>query len=1200
MVLPCLVGLMLAAPAMLPVEFGRDPGFIARPGFLGNPAKEPRLEAVEGGTRLSVAETGKGMKFELPLVPFETADVYLVFTYRAGDLAGGYALWAYDGNPGGLQILGVNELKQDGQPHTVAINLAGQGARGRIRSVVTEVQCRGKPAWVEFRSLAVSETVPAGAEIVGGPLPPPAELTLRAADLTPLEPHPDWLATPSAKAAQSVEDDRLHLTVPEAGRGMKWSVMLREPVDLTRYRYLSVRYRAQDIRPIGDYFVWLGGGLGGQPSKALATVRVNELEADGRWRIAVFALAEPFEVRQVAFQVACEAQRGEVWVDWVRFTGRRPLFDLAELVAFEPGWGSARLPVKDCRMVDLSPAAKAAADTLLPMVGLSAWLPAGRCTVGGVPLEIPAGPTNVALSTSELDLALPVGGAGSELYLLLVARLPETTGQGHRERPFPGFSEPERFVARLCYAGGRVDEQFPLRVESGRFEVRSGPHLYCLPLARERLERVELRNRIGSARYLVAAATLNAGAPATAIPPVQGLPPAAPARKLPTARPGITKTADGYRLGDGVQSLELVTSGGLGLRRLELGCLTGGRLELRPGPLFELGRGELLVPSDKVKVGTPKLVPDGGAQRLTVPFDAGPAVPLRGELRISVGDGEGILMSLRVTQAGTEPFAPIVNFPVLAGVKLGTVDDTWYLYARKGGTVSNRPIHERRAYGGEHPLQVTDLFSPALGGGLALLTEDRDDRYRHLKLDKDDGGVGWRVEYWPAEAAPGVVIDTAPTRLVGHYGDWRQGLALYRRWAHSWYRPQVPRKRWFQEVFYYQQTNAWSSLYDRANDRWRMAETIAKYRDWFGCLDYLHIFDFGQSQVYGRVGDYNHYEELGGLDKMRAAVAEAQAAGVPVGLYIEGYLCDERGVWGREHVAAADIRQRDGQPLLWHGAPMEHMMCAASDIWRRHLVETYRRVAGELKPSGMYIDQYGFTNLWKVCWSREHGHPVPWGPLRGEGETTRAIRAAVPADIATLTEETPNDVHLQYQDGALGYSVWNADVDRAPHRADLVRFVFPDLKVLQLVSYDPFIDGAGYLLKYPFFNGEAWWLGGGTEGTYSEDAHRFLRRALAICHEHLDAFCSDRVEPLVPTLRPTVYANRFDGAQTTVWTLYNAEYTTFRGDLLRLPYRAGASYQDAFADQPLKVRRQGDEVLVPIELGPQAVGCIVERRAGRG
>jgi hypothetical protein len=269
------------------------------------------------------------------------------------------------------------------------------------------------------------------------------------------------------------------------------------------------------------------------------------------------------------------------------------------------------------------------------------------------------------------------------------------------------------------------------------------------------------------------------------------------------------------------------------------------------------------------------------------------------------------------------------------------------------------------------------------------------------------------------------------------------------------------------------------------------------------------------------------------------------------------------------------------------------MLCPASTNWRSHLAGTYRRVAAELQPSGMYIDQYGFVDPWKTCWSRAHGHAVPWPPITGERDTTRAIRSAVPPDIATLTEETPNDVNSQFQDGALGYSVAFSQPALAPHRVDLFRFQFPDFKVFQLVSYNDFVEGGWDMLKYPFFNGEGIWLGNAIPGGFSPDARHFLQKTFAILHEHRAAFGSANVEPLVTTLRPSVFANRFATDKKTVWTLFNAEYCTFRGNLLRVPQVSGERFLDAFTGRQIQPHAENGWAIVPVVLGPRDVGCII-------
>lgn len=1202
-----LCALLLALPSVclaaaeLPLDFDTDPGWEPRPTYLGNPAANPTIEVADGALTLGVAEPGKGMKFQLPLSPLPSdLAAYLVVRYRAENLAGGYAFWVYDDSREGLEILNTSELVQDGEWHTVALDLVACGVSGELSSLVTEVQCRQAPARFTLDWMGLADEAPAGAALVPAVSDVAEDLHVGGVDLLPLQPEPTWLASPADAFGSELEDGALHLWAEGAEKGMKFSGRLREPVDLSRYRYVAIRYRARDVAPWGDYFVWLGSGGGGQPEKWAQPALLHELNADDTWQVMIAPLQEGFSASHFALEVSSSARRGDIWLDSIRFSTRRPLIDVADVLPISEGWDDARGEPAAFAPLDLSSLATEDPRQLMTYLGLKSWLPGGRFTTYGIPFE--TGEQAFAVATPrdiEQVASIPIGQQAAELYILMASKLPaRDTGRMGDPLPMTRFSNPERFVFGVHYADGGVEEMIPVELASGENQVRSGPGAYCLTGLRPVvIDKLVLRNRMETGRFLVAAVTLNQGVAATKEPPIPALAPSVPEASAETGRPGIAAAEGGFSVDSGLLRLDLQTEGGIRVRGLENRCTGPVPMELEPGPLFELVAGDRLLTSEEVAVGQAALETAGAVTTLRVPVDGRPGgVPIAGELVMKVGDGPDILMHLDLRHVGETAATLQVNFPLLRGLRLGQAEDTWYLWARKGGIVSNAPTHQRQAYGGQYPLQVADVFSPGAPGGLALLTYDLQNIYRHWDLTKDEAGVTWRMDYWPYEHEPGAIVETAPTALRAHSGDWRRALGDYKQWLGSWYRPLVARKPWFQGVFYYQQTLAWGALRDRQSGTWRMDEVVNEFRDYFDCLDYLHIFDFGQSQVYGRVGDYSHYDELGGLEAMRGAIAQAQEMGVPIGLYIEGYLCDDRGIWGSENAAKYDIRKADGESLLWPGAPTEHMMCPAAEPWRAHLAATYARVAGELEPNGMYIDQYGFLDQWKVCHSTEHGHPAPWPPIRGERDTTRAIREALPPEIANLTEETPNDVNSQYQDGALGYSVTWSDPTLMPHRVDLFRFMFPDFKVLQLVQYNSFTQGAWEMLKYPFFNGEGYWLGGGTTGTYCEDAHQFLKQAFSILNGHEDAFCSEDVEPLVPTLEPTVYANRFTGQRETVWTLLNARFRTFEGDVLTVPHVEGTTYLDAFSGEAIEARIAGGEATLPLRLGPRGVGCIVAQR----
>ena len=60
-----------------------------------------------------------------------------------------------------------------------------------------------------------------------------------------------------------------------------------------------------------------------------------------------------------------------------------------------------------------------------------------------------------------------------------------------------------------------------------------------------------------------------------------------------------------------------------------------------------------------------------------------------------------------------------------------------------------------------------------------------------------------------------------------------------------------------------------------------------------------------------------------------------------------------------------------------------------------------------------------------------------------------------------------------------------------------------------------------------------------------------------------------------------------------VWTLFNAQFRTYRGACLRVPHRPGTRYTDAFAAAPIQPHIQDGQATLSVTLGPRGVGCVV-------
>jgi len=375
------------------------------------------------------------------------------------------------------------------------------------------------------------------------------------------------------------------------------------------------------------------------------------------------------------------------------------------------------------------------------------------------------------------------------------------------------------------------------------------------------------------------------------------------------------------------------------------------------------------------------------------------------------------------------------------------------------------------------------------------------------------------------------------------------------------------------------------------------AAKVSQIKEAIGACDYLHLFGWAKTDKYGHWGDYRHYDAVGGRGAFVEQVRRCQSEGTPVGLYLDGYLVSTKAVdvsdAQREQWA---VRTKKGA-MLYHKPYVAHSMCPYVRPWRDYLTSVYQRVAAEVQPDGMYLDELGKCMIHRTCYSSEHGHRSPVGMSPGEWLLIRQIREALPAKIATYCEYVPSDVTCQFIDGGFGHVPlygWRRGYDDvAPHYVNLQRFAFPDFKTFQLIYYVPQENGNWFLLKYPFFNGDGYYLTSSCLET-DEHARSFYRNAFRVQNEHTDAFTSSDVEPLVRTEVPNLFANRFSTPGKTVWTLFNANYRTQRGRLLTVPHRVGRSYRDAWHARPVEAATRGGQATLTFEIGPRSVGCIVQ------
>jgi hypothetical protein len=95
----------------------------------------------------------------------------------------------------------------------------------------------------------------------------------------------------------------------------------------------------------------------------------------------------------------------------------------------------------------------------------------------------------------------------------------------------------------------------------------------------------------------------------------------------------------------------------------------------------------------------------------------------------------------------------------------------------------------------------------------------------------------------------------------------------------------------------------------------------------------------------------------------------------------------------------------------------------------------------------------------------------------------------------------------------------------------------------------------------------------------------------AVFKDHADVLRSRDCEPLVPTLKPFVYANRFGFGKKTLWTLYNATGHTYEGPVLEVDVAKGQKLVELLSGRELAVGAGGKQK-VGLYLPRNGVACV--------
>ncbi len=1015
-------------------------------------------------------------------------------------------------------------------------------------------------------------------------------ISLDISDTTQWTAHTDWLNNPAEEYDLHREGTALNFSVGEAGQGMKWSRDFPEPLDLTKTPYVVVEYRAEGISSFGDYFLYMNVMIG-DSNKQLYVIMPGDLESDGRWR-KVIAEIPAAHLGWMAIQVQAGTMAAHIQVRSISFTSEKPVSSMSDTLEIDYDQEQADL----FDVIDLSQYCNADASEKLSRMGLvPQWFESERIMADDIPFQaILTSPNLIATKLDSVEtLTIPIHSKAGEIYLLLGAYF-----EGNEEPSIGGgkltrVKHVERFVVEIEYADGVRDLIFPARVGSDRYVIENVVGVYrVVPTRQVDIKEIRLHDGMRQGEFYLAGLTISKK-PLEKPKTKQ----AKQSEKKAIVEPDMPIIADDniIVLDNGYLRGVMNTEDGLVLTSLENGY-TGAKCLSESSPLFSVKLEDKWVTSSDFQVT------DASVQAgiIDISLEHG---PVNAQLSVSFNDDHQLNFVLKLTNTSdarvkiTPAFLTLENIFISTSELPSTQDDQWYCFPRRGAVINNAPTSFNGPYSGLFPMQFMDVYHPQLGG-IYVMKHDLSDEYKWFKLKKKTT-VSLRIDYMEKELEPGEYLLLPEVVIGSHPGDWHDALAAYRRWVKSWYQPLVPRKQWFAEIFNFRQQFMHfalprkSGIFDNDTKEYHFREVMEKNVNDFGGVDYLHIFDWGWSKEYGRCGDYNHWEQIGSAKAFRQAIGGVQDMDIPVGLYIEGYLVDPQSNIGKAHGEEWQLLGPDGKPYSYF-AP-SYNMCPAVKEWQEYLSETYARVWRETGVNGFYVDQMGFADPGHFCYNPNHGHPVPESPLRGQRDLVRKVREAVPPEVAVYTEESPTDVNSQYQDGSFTYAISSVSDELSPAHLNLYRFAFPDFKTFEIITCDRPLGSDYQSVKRIFFNGEGIWIEGIADDWFTPETRSFIARTHSILKKHVKAFTSLDPTPLIPTLVEDIYANEFPAEDERVWTVYNARYSTVRGELLAVPHKDGASYYDAWNEQELNPRIHQGQAYLNMEMGPKDVGCVVQR-----
>lgn len=815
-------------------------------------------------------------------------------------------------------------------------------------------------------------------------------------------------------------------------------------------------------------------------------------------------------------------------------------------------------------------------------------------------------------------IEIDVDAKASEVFFIITAELPSATRRfGVEATPF-FFDDFQMFQVELQYEDGTSDQLFPYSMTDKGYILRRATAAYVVPADSTRqIKKILVHNKKYVADLNVVAVTFNTSANRVYAslleePELIKVPELAePAKRdvYMTLEDNIVKCGNSY------YDLTVNCQDGFSLEKFVNRFSPETEITLDKASSFEVVQGNRLMSGLDFNTDSVELSDNTVIIKLS---SKDKSIPLSMDVAISCDESAEIKMNFAITNTGKEIINSVINIPVIKGVTIGGLEDTWLFFPKYRNLITNQVCANLSGNDHTFPMQFFDIYNPKVGVGLAVVTHNLDHAPLNYGINKDDMGVTGFVQY-PKDyyvVEPNETIQLTETSLVTHTGDWHQGMAAYKNWLDTWYKPQRAKNRkWYEESFLLRkevtaQYNAdfityTPPMFDAKNGFFKVDEVLEADRQYCGMLpDILHFYGWTYSDKLHDEGwgEY-YYENVGGLDTFRNAIRSIQENyNTPVSLYVLMDRCSTISQVGKR-IGEKIVRIREDGSKMANSKTW--FVCPSTKEWQDFITDTIIRVRKETSANLMYLDVLGF---WKsnVCYSKEHGHRVPSWYNEATNKVVTKVRKDTPPETVFWAEYPLNDLNSQYIDGNIHYyymylyelwartynTVEDAPLDSVPS-INVYRYIFPQIKQFDFPCRMQRSEmNEINQLKFTFFNGEALYDCSWHE--YRSWTRNMMNKFLMLKKKFADCFSTTQPVPLIQTQRAKVYANKFPSKERTVWTIYNGRYTTVTGPVLAIEHVDGAIYYDAWNNKTLLPEIVDGKAIIDQKLTAQAIGCVVQ------